>query len=333
MKIAILTRRSDHLSLRIYRENIVRELTALNITFTRFAETEPVPPACDLSWDPGLGMRRVPRSLYAAAIPVIVTVHGVRAFSLPSKELTFTWKERAELLILKKQLLSDWQSLRSKVSAVITVSNFGASELTSAFSVPKEIVHPVYHGIDHSVFNVSGPAHSEGHPYMFAVSRYRPVKNVERLFAAHAAMQAENRPALVTVLPDCQENFDLAGVRVIKKSIDQTILADYYRGALCAVQPSLRESFSFPVIEAMACGCPVITANSTGCAEVAGDAALLVDPRSVDNISQAMTRLAKDSSLRETLRYKGISRARHFTWQKSAQDHLKVFQGVLGGTA
>ncbi len=84
-----------------------------------------------------------------------------------------------------------------------------------------------------------------------------------------------------------------------------------------------------PILEAMACGCPVITSNATACAEVAGDAALLVNPRCVDEIADAMRRVITDPDLRMSLRARGLERAKAFTWRKSAEAHLKVFQDVL----
>ncbi|WP_445707531.1 glycosyltransferase [Desulfofundulus thermocisternus] len=84
-----------------------------------------------------------------------------------------------------------------------------------------------------------------------------------------------------------------------------------------------------PIIEAMASGCPVITSNVTSCPEVAGDAAILVDPRSTDAIAEAMHRIIKDQRLRQQLREKGLKRAAQFTWRRSAEKHLKVFEKAL----
>jgi glycosyltransferase involved in cell wall biosynthesis len=87
-----------------------------------------------------------------------------------------------------------------------------------------------------------------------------------------------------------------------------------YRGAAALVFPSLYEGFGLPVLEAMACGTPVVTSNVTALPEVAGDAALLVDPTSVEQIAGAMRQIASDTALRRQLRDKGLSQAARFSW-------------------
>ena len=91
-----------------------------------------------------------------------------------------------------------------------------------------------------------------------------------------------------------------------------------YRGAEALIFPSLYEGFGLPILEAMACGVPVVTSNITGMPEVAGDAAILVDPRSVEQISRAMGHIANDCSVRKQLIQKGISRAAGFSWASTA---------------
>ncbi len=95
--------------------------------------------------------------------------------------------------------------------------------------------------------------------------------------------------------------------------------------------PSLHETFGLPILEAMACGCPVITSDVGACPEVAGDSALFVNPRSVDDITNAMKRLIEDDSLRQLLRQKGLARSQQFTWRKSADEHLKIFEKAVTG--
>jgi len=331
MKIAVLIRDQEHISLRIYRDSILRELVRLGIQLSPFSGHEKPSPVCDLVWDPGLGMRKIP-SLFRwnDRRPLVATVHGIRAFSLPAGELAPTWQERLNLFFIKRALISDWTWFSRKVAAVITVSNFGAAELRAAFPVPIQKLHVIHHGLDHSVFTFTDAAQNCGEPYFLTVSRYQPIKNVDRLFSAYAGLKGTDLPKLVAIMPDYRPKKTCPGITVIHEMLSQKELAPWYRGAVAAVFPSLRESFGMPILEAMACGCPVITSNSTGCAEVAGDAALLVDPRSVNAIAAAMERLIEDREMRNSLREKGIARAREFTWSRSAHEHLKVFKQVLG---
>jgi glycosyltransferase involved in cell wall biosynthesis len=100
--------------------------------------------------------------------------------------------------------------------------------------------------------------------------------------------------------------------------VPETQLPSLYRGAQALVFASLYEGFGLPLLEAMSCGTPVLTSNVTAMPEVAGDAALLVDPTSVEQIADAMTRIVRDSSLRADLRKKGVARAAQFSWETSA---------------
>ena len=98
-----------------------------------------------------------------------------------------------------------------------------------------------------------------------------------------------------------------------------------YSGALAFVFPSLYEGFGLPALEAMACGTPVITSNTTSLPEVVGDAALLVDPTDLDQLCAAISTIVSDRSLREELRRKGLSRAAEFSWKRTAELTAKVY--------
>jgi glycosyltransferase involved in cell wall biosynthesis len=107
--------------------------------------------------------------------------------------------------------------------------------------------------------------------------------------------------------------------------VPEAQLPSLYRSAEALVFASLYEGFGLPVLEAMACGTPVITSNTTALPEVAGDAAVLVDPTSVDQIAEAMGRINRDSSLRKSLRSKGLIQAKRYSWEST----IARVQGIL----
>ena len=105
-------------------------------------------------------------------------------------------------------------------------------------------------------------------------------------------------------------------------------LGALYAGALALVFPTLYEGFGFPVLEAMHCGTPVICSNTSSLPELAGDAALLVDPLNVDAIADAMGEISSDEGLRDQLRTQGYEQARKFSWERAAEAALDAFDGV-----
>jgi len=105
-------------------------------------------------------------------------------------------------------------------------------------------------------------------------------------------------------------------------------LAALYSLARACVYPSLYEGFGLPVAEAMACGCPVVTSNISSLPEVAGDAALLVDPTSVDHVADGIALLWCDEERRLALKARGLERARGFTWERTALETAAVYDAV-----
>jgi glycosyltransferase involved in cell wall biosynthesis len=109
-------------------------------------------------------------------------------------------------------------------------------------------------------------------------------------------------------------------------------LASYYRGAEALVFPTLYEGFGLPVLEAMACGTPVITSNCTALPEVAGKACLLVDPEQTEEIATAIRRVANDSAIRKEMRVSGIERSKHFTWERTAAKVRSALEEASGSS-
>ena len=106
-------------------------------------------------------------------------------------------------------------------------------------------------------------------------------------------------------------------------------LSAIYSGATAFVFPSLYEGFGLPILEAMQCGTPVISSNSTSLPEVVGDAGILVDPKDQDQLCQAMLDILNDDTLRETLKQKGLERAKQFSWEKCANETVEIYKKII----
>ena len=341
MHVAIIHRPSDALSLRFYEQNMCRELSALGVEMTLIEEDGAPPDSCDILWDPGMCMRRVPRMLAETDIPVIGTIHGVKAFALEADELVTDPAERIALLTLKADLVEDWNWFRHSAKAIVAVSNYTKNEVIHAFGLPPNLVNVIYHGVDRNIFHPNGARRTTEKPYFLHVSRMDPVKNLSRILNAYSLFPGDYRPEFIFLVtpeedqPVLTREFsqivDRFGVTWIREPISQKELASWYRGALALIVPSLRETFGLPVVEAMACGCPVITSNNSGCAEVAGSASIQVDPRSTKMIFEAMRRILNEPDLRERLGTSGLKQSEGFSWERSALQLLRVFSSVIKG--
>ena len=119
------------------------------------------------------------------------------------------------------------------------------------------------------------------------------------------------------------------GEIIVTGCIPDEAIRTLYHQAACLVYPSLYEGFGLPVLEAMACGCPVITSNVSSLPEVAGQAALLVDPLRVDDLALAINRLLGNPGLAQILKDRGRQQARNFSWEKTARETIEVFNRIL----
>ena len=110
------------------------------------------------------------------------------------------------------------------------------------------------------------------------------------------------------------------------EDVPEEDLLHLYNGADLFIYPSLYEGFGLPVLEAMACGIPVITSNVSSLPEVAGDAAFLVDPYSVEEIAESARKILKDRELKDDLSKRGMERAKSFSWEKTAMETLRAYE-------
>jgi glycosyltransferase involved in cell wall biosynthesis len=163
----------------------------------------------------------------------------------------------------------------------------------------------------------------------------KPHKNIVRLINAFARANIDKTYRLLIATEDTSglksviKSLNVENRVVFSGFIDEEDLPAYYRGAKAFVFPSLYEGFGLPILEAMACGTPVITSNVTAMPEVAGEAAMLIDPYSVNSIAQGIEQVINDTSLQQSLRNKGLERVKEFTWDKTAAVVKDVLEQAL----
>jgi glycosyltransferase involved in cell wall biosynthesis len=212
-----------------------------------------------------------------------------------------------------------------RAASILTVSEFTRGQIVEWSGVPPEKVFNVGCGVD-PAYHPGVDPYELPFPYLLCVSNRKRHKNESRVVKAFAMAGLASKMRLVFTGEPTVELADYIERNHVTPSVNfvgavaETKLPSLYRGAEALIFPSLYEGFGLPVLEAMACGTPVVTASSTALPEVAGDAAMLVDPTSVEQIAAAMLRIVSDTSLRQQLREKGLSRAAQFSWDSTVAE-------------
>jgi glycosyltransferase involved in cell wall biosynthesis len=241
------------------------------------------------------------------SVPVVVTVHDVAVFRHP--EAFPPWTRAYSRRVVPRVLQA--------AQRIVAVSEFTAGELESVLRVPREKVRVVPNAAD-AVFGPVGPR-ADG-DYVLAVGTLEPRKNLARLIEAARRIGVELRVAGARGWGGIEARGD--GVTWLGEVGDEE-LARQYRGALCFAYPSLYEGFGIPVLEAMTCGAAVVTSAEGATAEVAGGAAVLVDPLDTAAIAAG---LEQAIAQRDELRLRGLERARAYSWDESARRILDVYR-------
>ena len=236
-----------------------------------------------------------------------------------------------------------------KANRVLTVSEASKRDILHYTGVAPEKVAVVYNGLDARFAAVPDAAAIDrvqqrfqlDHPFVLYVGNIKPHKNLERLIAAFSMARPDGPDGLkLVVIGDETSNYPSVRQAVHRHRLDKHVrffgfqpaatLVVFYRLARAFVFPSLYEGFGLPPLEAMANETPVVTSNVSSLPEVAGDAALLVDPYDVASIAGGIRRAVNDEPLRQALIARGRERARQFSWAKSAADTLAAYRHVLG---
>lgn len=328
MRVGIFRPTWLDLSVASYLRNVVRELQPLGVEAQYFATPDPLPPECDVYWDPRLTGGTQPwHRLADTTRPVVVTLHGAAPLAVPPWEYYESLLDAARGLWGVARRLAYWRRWRLKCAAIITNSEDARRLIERRFWLGGENLVAIHHGVAHDLFRPPANPALDPEPYLLHVAAYQPIKNLARILRAFRELRLVfKKMRLVAVAPGYRPSASLPdGVSIVTKPLTHDRLVPLYQRATGFVFPSLTESFGMPILEAMACGCPVLTSSTSACGEIAGDAALTVNPRSTQEIREAMERLVSSREERERLTAAGLERARGFTWQRSAREHLAVF--------
>jgi len=271
-------------------------------------------------------------------VPAVVTIHDVIPTRLP-------WGSRRITATLR---FCSWSAARFS-RAIITVSQHSKNDLVDVYGIPESKVFVVYNGCDHSVFNPV-PADPErlgevqhrfeiSRPYIFHHGAIKPNKNLKRLIESYRLLIERNRNLeleLVLAGPLGWEYEDVLtaanqglGRVILTGAVSLEDLAMLTKGATLAVFPSLYEGFCLPMVEAMACGVPVIAANSSCLPEISGGVLRYFDPESVEEMSSCIEEALENQDLRRELSNKGQARARQFDWRHCAEETMEVLKKQL----
>ena len=232
---------------------------------------------------------------------------------------------------------------------VMTVSEYSARDIAELYGVPTDRIAVIYNGVS-DVFQPRTDALAldvlrrrfgwTTDRYILFVGGADPRKNHETLVRAYASRLAALKAYTLVMVGGCEHPFGNIGKTAAAHGVSDRVvctgplelaaLTVLYAHADLFVFPSIYEGFGMPVLEAMACGTPVVTSNTTSLAEIAGDAAALVDPRSVEGLAETLVQLMEDPVRRAALRARGFTRSKEFTWRRAARETLEVYRDVCG---
>lgn len=264
---------------------------------------------------------------------LIVTIHDVKPLLFGSNNRKRNLNTMIERMVMPSQNV--------QVDHVVTVSQWSKHDITRYLHLPQDRVSVVPPGVDRIHFR---PVDAEKRdrskkPYVLSVAGSDPTKNVETLVEAFAKLPATIRESHNLVLAGDLRKVSQVHTRVRQLNLQsQTVfpgvvaedqLVALYQNAAVFVFPSRYEGFGLPVLEAMACGCPVISSNAASLPEVFGDAALSADPADIAAFTNHMERVLTDIGFREELRRNGLARTSQFSWEHTAREMVKVYTKVV----
>jgi glycosyltransferase involved in cell wall biosynthesis len=269
--------------------------------------------------------------------PLIVTVHDLGFLHVPG---SFSPGLRMALRALVPRSMA-------RASRIITDSEFSRRDMVASYGVSPDKIAVIPLAADArfrplATDDITPVLDRYGlRPgFLFSLGRLNRRKNLEGLLMAYGRLRADAvsaPPLVIGGKPDIgveavvrRARLSVGGAGVIFAGlIPDGDLPAFYNGAACFVYPSLFEGFGLPVLEAMACGSPVVASNRAALPELVADAGLLVDPEAVDGLAAAIVRVLVDGALARALRARGLARSRQYSWAETARQTLAVYRGAV----
>ncbi len=231
-----------------------------------------------------------------------------------------------------------------KSRRIVAISENTKNDIKTFYGIKPEKIHVILPAFERQRYHVGVNAEEMKMKYglteyLVFVGNLLPHKNLSRLFRAFSLIVRKMDCQLVIVGYKDQRYYPELEADVLALGLaDKVFFLNYvsddelpalYCGAKLFIFPSLYEGFGFPLLEAMASGCPAVVSKVASLPEVCGDAAYYVDPYNIECIAEGIHKVIADEPLRQSLIEKGLERAKLFSWEKSAQEHIKVFEEVL----
>jgi glycosyltransferase involved in cell wall biosynthesis len=224
-----------------------------------------------------------------------------------------------------------------KAQKIVTVSDYSKQDICKTYNISQEKVHAIWNGASEKFIPISAEEKftiqqelTGGKPYFLFVGSLHPRKNVKRLLEAYQAYRKLHADFDLVVVGEPMWKQNASYLQFADNSIHFTghlsleRLTKVMGAASIFVFVPYFEGFGIPLVEAMRCGTPIIAGNKTSLPEILGDAGILVDPFSVEEITQTMITLSTDISLQQSLSAKGLERSQQFSWDKSAEKLWEV---------
>ena len=272
-------------------------------------------------------------------IPLVLTLHDIIFLEPRDKQNHSLYQNMGWLY---RRL--DVPKILNKCRRIITVSNFEMENIISKLGIPRERMVMIYNGYNNWFKPIEETSDvtkkyiaDEG--YFFFLGNTDPKKNTERTLVAYSKYLQQSDVNRKLLMADLDSEY-LSGIiqrNHIENIKEHILMPGYivnsdlpyiYNGAFAFLYTSLRESFGIPLLEAMACGTPVITSNTSSMPEIAGHDAILVNPESSDEIAEMMLQLERDEDFYEKQKAIGLERAKLFSWRKTAEQLLALYQEV-----